>query len=189
MIRKATAKDIDKVELLYRDILTYEKDHTNYTNWVMDVYPTRQTAIDGLNADNLYVIEDNGEICASIILNHIQPEVYDKIHWKYEAEKEDILVIHTLSVSPYKKGKGYGGELVRFAFKKAEELGCASVRLDTYAANIPAASLYKKEGFRYCGTAFSVLNGVIPEMQIFFEKRICAVCATNKESRPLAAVC
>ncbi len=185
MIRKATWRDIDKIELLYREILTHEAKNGSYSNWVMDVYPTRQTAIDGYEADNLYVLEVNGEICGSIILNHIQPDVYGKIHWKYESEKEeDFLVIHTLSVAPSKAGKGYGGQLVRFAFDKAEEMGCVSVRLDTFAENVPAATLYKNSGFRYAGTAFSILNGVIPEMQIFFEKEIVSI----KAKRPLAAV-
>ena len=184
MIRKAVKSDIDRIELLYREILTYEAEHGSHSKWALDVYPTRKTAEKGFDEGNLYVLEDDGEICGSIILNHTQADVYKKIHWKFRADGEDVLVIHTLSVSPYKTGKGYGSQLVHFAFKKAEELGCKSVRLDTYAANFPAATLYKDCGFRYSGTAFSVLNGVIPEMQIFFEKEI-----TNKESRPLKMVC
>ncbi len=185
MIRKATWRDIDKIELLYREILSHEAKNGSFSNWVMDVYPTRQTAIDGFEDGNLYVYEQNGEILGSIILNHIQPDVYGKIDWKYSSDnKEDFLVIHTLSVSPRAKGKGLGRKLVEFAFEKAEEMGCVSVRLDTFAENIPAATLYRNSGFRYAGTAFSVLNGVIPEMQIFFEKEIIGI----KAKRPLAAV-
>ena len=185
MIRKATWRDIDKIELLYREILSYEAKNGSFSNWVMDVYPTRQTAVDGFLEDNLYVLEENGEICGSIILNHIQPDVYGKIDWKYSSDnKEDFLVIHTLSVAPSKAGKGYGAKLVNFAFDKAEEMGCVSVRLDTFADNIPAATLYRNCGFRYVGTAFSILNGVIPEMQIFFEKEIIGI----KAKRPLTAV-
>lgn len=187
MTRKALREDIEKIANLYNEILDFEATNGSYSNWVKGVYPTKSTAQAGFEDGNLYVIEDNGEICASIILNHIQPEVYGKIHWKYLAEDENVLVIHTLSVNPHKAGKGYGGELVNFAFKKAAELGCTSVRLDTYAANFPAATLYKDCGFRYAGTAFSVLNGVIPEMQIFFEKRIVPVAAALKEPTQLAS--
>lgn len=46
---------------------------------------------------------------------------------------------------------------------------CRAMRLDTYAGNKPAASLYTKLGFRYAGIASVMLQGLIPEEQIFFE--------------------
>lgn len=138
----------------------------------MGVYPTLSTAEAGFKNDTLYVLEENGELCASMILNGIQPEIYDNIHWQYICSPENVLVVHTLCVPPSKANRGYGKQLIDFAFKKAAELNIEVIRLDTFAQNKPAAELYKSMGFSYSGTAFSVLNGVIPEMQIFFEKKI-----------------
>ena len=172
MIRKAQKRDVKSVYLMYKELLVYEKEHISYSNWVLDVYPTKDTAEAGFRDGTLYVIEENGELCGSIILNSIQPDIYGSIHWEYKHNPEDILVVHTLCVPPSKAGKGYGKQLIDFAFKKAAEMGISAVRLDTFAKNEPAAALYRSSGFRYAGTAFSILNGVIPEMQIFFEKEI-----------------
>ena len=172
MIRKAQKKDVYSVYLMYKELLVYEKEHGTHSNWVMDVYPTLSTAEEGFKNDSLYVLEENGKLVASVILNSIQPDVYGNIHWKYACKPDDVLVVHTLCVPPSEAGKGYGRQFISFAFEKAAELGIKAVRLDTFAQNEPAAALYRSMGFRYTGMAFSVLNGVIPEMQIFFEKKI-----------------
>lgn len=54
----------------------------------------------------------------------------------------------------------------------AAKQGCKAVRLDTWAENHPAASLYEKMGFRLAGTAPMLLQGAIHEQQIFFEREV-----------------
>lgn len=172
MIRKAIEKDIDSVEKSYTELLEYEKEKGGYSNWVLGLYPTRETAQRAFDENSLYVLECDGEICASIILNHLQPDDYGKINWKYEADKKEVLVIHTLCIPPSKAGKGLGKKMIEFAVNKAVELNCKVIRLDTYAGNTPAANLYKSKGFVYAGKADVMLQGVIPEEQIFFEIKL-----------------
>lgn len=172
MIRKATEKDIDNVEKNYRELLEYEQINGSNSNWVLGLYPTRKTAENAFAEDSLYVMEENGEICASVVLNHVQPDVYNKIDWKYEAEGNDVLVIHTLCVPPSKGGNGYGRKMVDHSLKIAKEMNCSTVRLETYIGNTPAASLYKNMGFIYAGSAEDLFQGVIPEELIFFEIEI-----------------
>ena len=182
MIRKAQKRDVFSVYLMYKELLTYEKEHKSYSNWVMDVYPTLSTAEEGFKNGTLYVLEENGRLVASVILNGIQPKVYGNIHWKYPCKPKDVLVVHTLCVPPSEAGKGYGKQLIGFAFEKAAEMGIKAVRLDTFAQNEPAAALYQSMGFRYSGMRFSILNGVIPEMQIFFEKEAVTPVAKGAEN-------
>lgn len=169
MIRSATEQDIDAVERTYRELLTDESEQGSSSNWALDVYPTKETAEKAMKERTLYVLTVGEEICASMILNQIQPEEYQKIPWHYLAGADQILVIHTLCVPPRQAGKGYGKQMVRFAMEKARELRCKAIRLDTWAENKPAAMLYQNMGFRYAGTARILLQGVISEEQIFFE--------------------
>ena len=44
MIRIATKADIPHVAATYCELLTYEQEHGTHSNWVLDVYPTEETA-------------------------------------------------------------------------------------------------------------------------------------------------
>lgn len=173
MIRKATAKDIDQTENSYLELLTYEQEHVAYTVWKMGVYPTRETAEKSLAAGSLYVMEQDGEICASMILNQEQPEEYRSISWKYRVRPDEVLVLHLLCVRPSKAGLGFGKAMVRFAEEEGKRRSLKVLRLDTGAQNIPAASLYRKLGFALAGTSSMAIGGMIPhDGHLFFEKQI-----------------
>lgn len=42
-------------------------------------------------------------ICASIIINQVQPKEYHNINWKYLAKPEEVLVVHLTSCSIVQK--------------------------------------------------------------------------------------
>ena len=172
MIRRAVTADIDAVERHYTELLAFESEHGSRTNWKSGVYPTRRVAEKGVEDGSLFVLEEEGELCASMLLNHVQPEVYASIPWQYPAEAEKVLVIHTLCVPPSCAGKGIGTRMVRFAEKEAGARECQVLRLDTWEHNAPAASLYRRLGFRYAGIAAVMFEGCIAENLIFFEKEI-----------------
>lgn len=170
MIRKATSQDIEQVENSYTELLLHEKEHGAYTVWQLGVYPTKTTAEKALSEDALYVMEQDGEICASIIANNVQPEEYGQINWKCQAEQSEVIVIHLLCVRPSKAGHGIGKELVQFIIEKARHMNCKTVRLDTGSQNKPAVSLYTKLGFELAGTSTMSIGGLIPHNNhLFFE--------------------
>lgn len=173
MIRKAIAQDIDQVENIYTELLLYEQKHGAYTVWKLGVYPTRETAEKSFADGTLYVMEQEGEICASIIANQVQPEEYGNVKWKYAAQPDEIFVIHLLCVRPSKAGCGIGKAMVQSAVEKGKQLNCRTIRLDTGAQNKPAVSLYKKLGFELAGTSSMSVGGLIAHNNhLFFEKRI-----------------
>lgn len=173
MVRNAVINDINGVEKNYIELLNYEKEHGAFTVWEMGVYPTRETAEKALSTGSLYVIEQKGEICASMILNQIQPEEYNKIKWKYDVKQKETAVVHLLCVSPLKKGCGYGTEMIKFAVQKGRKLNCKAIRLDTGLQNKPAIALYTKLGFELAGTANMAIGGVIEHSNhLFFELKI-----------------
>ena len=69
MIRIATKADIPHVAATYCELLTYEQEHGTHSNWVLDVYPTEETAETAYQKNYLYVLEEEGTICCSAILN------------------------------------------------------------------------------------------------------------------------
>lgn len=189
MIRKATAQDIDQIEKSYIELLTYEQEHVAYTVWKMGVYPTRETAEKSLAAGSLYVMEQDGEICASIILNREQPEEYGSIKWKYSAQPDEVLVVHLLCVRPSKAGQGIGKAMVQFAEEEGKRRNLRVVRLDTGAQNIPAASLYRKLGFTLAGTSSMAIGGVIPhDGHLFLEKQIADGKSKDEKEKTEASV-
>lgn len=107
-----------------------------------------------------------------MVLNHDQAAEYRNVNWNYAAEENQVLVIHTLCVPPEQSGHGYGTQMIEFAKRFAKDHGCTVIRIDTYAHNEPAKALYQKNGFRVVGYGQIVLQGLIPEEQVYLECRI-----------------
>lgn len=173
MIRQAKEKDILKIANTYDELLTYEKENENNSNWKLGVYPTIKVPKLRVPLGQMYILEDdNKNICASMILNQVQAEEYSTIDWKYKTDDNDILVIHTLCIPPQEAKKGYGTKMIEFAKDFAKKSNYYVIRIDTYKYNEPAKSLYIKNGFRIAGYATSLLEGLIPEEQVYLEYKL-----------------
>ena len=172
MIRKAEKKDIAAIADTYTELLTYEQQHGSHSNWVLGVYPTIAVPEQKVPDGTMYVLEEDGEICASMVLNHEQAEEYSHIDWHYPGDGEEVLVIHTLCVPPRKAGCGCGRRMVEFAKKLASDMDCRAVRIDTYIHNEPAKRLYQNNGFRIAGSARTLHQGVIEEELVYLEYKV-----------------
>lgn len=169
MIRKAEAKDIAVIGDTYTELLTHEKEHGGFSNWALGVYPTVKVAEEKVPCGEMYVLEEGGSICASMVLNSDQAEEYASVPWQYAAAPAQVLVIHTLCIPPHCAGHGYGTQMVAFAKAYAKEHGCIVIRIDTYAHNEPAKHLYQKNGFCVAGWGRIKLQGLIDEDQVYLE--------------------
>ena len=169
MIRLATPQDIDPVEDSYLRLLAHEAATHSYTNWKLGIYPTRRDAEGAVENGTLYVLEEDGQVCASMILNQHQAEAYAEMPWLYPAEPAQVLVIHTLTMAPEMSGKGYGTRMVRFAKEEARRRGCTVIRLDTYVGNLPAQKLYTQLGFRIAGRKLVSHHGLFDSELFYLE--------------------
>lgn len=169
MIRKAVWQDVDAIADGYRRLLAHEAVTHSYTNWKPGIYPVRADAERALESGTLYVLEEDGQICASMILNRHQAEAYAEMDWQYPAPPEQVLVIHTLTMPPEMSGKGYGTRMVRFAMEEARRRGCTVIRLDTYVGNLPAQRLYGKLGFRIAGRKLVSHHGLFDSELYYLE--------------------
>ena len=173
MIRQATKADIDAIAQTYEDLLTFEERNGTKSNWKLGLYPTKSVAIQRVGLGEMYVLEEDGQISASMALNREQAEEYAGIDWKYYAPPESVLVIHTLCIPPQRAGHGYGKQMIAYAKTFAAEIGCKVIRIDTWAHNEPAKRLYLKNGFRIAGYGPILLQRLIPEEQVYLEYLIC----------------
>lgn len=164
-IEKGTVDDIDELENLYDSLNDYLELGTNYAGWAKGIYPIRETAVSGIQNNNLFVLKMDNKIAGSIILNHESETAYAQVSWGIEADYKDIIVIHTLVVHPKYMKNGVGKKLMDFAKRYSIEQEMKTIRLDVSIHNTPAISLYEKCGYKYVGTVDLGLN--IPELVWF----------------------
>ena len=172
MIRAAIERDIDAVDAAYTELLLHEQEHGSNTQWVQGLYPTRATAERAYTAGELYVLEEGGQVRASMILNGRQAPEYREVPWQYPAEDTEVLVIHTLCVPPSEAGRGYGTRMVDFASGYALGRGGRVIRLDTNIKNLPAQSFYVKNGFRIAGSRRCLHEGVLDTELVYLERSL-----------------
>ena len=172
IVRKAAESDIDAVSDIYLQINDAEEKGTLTTGWERNVYPVRDTALEAFKNGELFVGEDNGIITGSAIINRKQVDVYAGAGWKYEAPDDEVMVLHTLSVSPLMNGKGYGKEFVKFYEQYALSEGCPYLRMDTNERNIRARKIYHSLGYDEIGRASCCFNGIQGVILVLLEKKL-----------------
>lgn len=172
MIRKATPADIPAVSLLYEKIHDAEEAGLLTIGWERQTYPTEKTAQAALEADELYVLEENGAILASARINTEQMPAYEFAAWEYDAAPEKVLVMHTLCVLPSEAGRGLGSSFVRFYEELARKSGRPYLRIDTNERNANARRLYKKLGYKEIGVIPCEFCGIAGVNLVCIEKKL-----------------
>lgn len=172
IIRKATEHDIVHVSNIFEEVHSAEEEGRVTIGWIRDVYPTAQTAKDALKRADLFVAEDNGKIVGTAIINQRQVEVYEGANWEYDVKNEEIMVLHTLVISPQSFGNGYGAQFVAFYEEYARAHGCNYLRMDTNQRNAKARALYKKLGYKEIGIVPCTFNGIEGVQLVLLEKKL-----------------
>ena len=170
MIRKAKREDLDAVTAVYNEILTAEEAGLGCTGWIRGLYPKRTVAEEALERDDLYVIEADGRILGSGIINRIPAAEYASAPWEHETDPDSVCVLHTLTVSPRARGRGLGKQFVAFYEAYARQSGCPELRIDTNERNLPARALYAKLGYREICTVPTVFKGITGVRMVIMEK-------------------
>ena len=172
IVRRALTSDLNRINEIYDNLFDYEDITGSSTNWERGVYPSLKNAEEKLALDQLFVAVVEGEVVGSLVLNNEQLPEYEKFQWLYEAEDEEVGVIHTLCMDPNYFGKGYASEIVKFSEEYFKEQGCKVMRFDTYEHNMAATNMYVKLGYRISGVEEFFFQGFIRENLRCFEKKL-----------------
>ncbi len=172
MIRKATENDIDRAAEIYENIFRAQDAGGLTVGWVRGIYPSRNSALEALERDELFVLVDGGVVAASARINQSQGEEYRRAAWKTDAPDEEVMVLHTLAVDPELRGKGYGTRFVNFYEKYARERGCPYLRIDTNEINAVARRLYARLGYSEADIVPCVFNGIPDVNLVCLEKTL-----------------
>ena len=172
MIRKATWSDLDAVEQLYNELHDAKEAGLIPVIWVRGVYPSRATAFSALERNDLFVMEEDGKIVGSGIINRIQNDFYASVQWRYSVPDEQVCVLHTMGISPSEFGKGHAGAFLDFYEAYAVQHGCTELRIDTNVNNHVARGMYRRRGYEEVGAVPTVFNGIPGVSLILLEKHL-----------------
>ena len=151
-ISKANKDQFEAARSFYHSLIDAMKDSPYDIGWKKDIYPAPEFLKESIEAGELYVCVEDGNIAGAMVLNHCCNEGYSRFKWQTEASEDEALVIHALSVHPAYGGKGYAKAMVRKAFEVGASTHQKAVRLDVLAGNVPAEKLYTALGFKYMDT-------------------------------------
>ncbi|MBP3409735.1 MAG: GNAT family N-acetyltransferase [Clostridia bacterium] len=172
MIRKANMNDLDHIEEIYNEIHTEIEDGRARIGWTRGVYPARDIAEDSIRRRDMFVMEVDGQVVAAGRINQYQGPEYDEATWSFNADPDDVMVLHTLVVSPRVKGRSYGEAFARFYEDYARQQGCKALRIDTNAINAPARSLYRKLGYTEACIVLTSFNGIDGVNLVCLDKKL-----------------
>lgn len=92
-IRKAEKQDIPAVAAIFSAIHSAEEKGELTIGWVREIYPTEETARAALIRNDLFVMEKEGAIVASAIINRLQVPDYAKGQWLHAAHEDEVMVL------------------------------------------------------------------------------------------------
>ena len=78
--------------------------------------------------------------------------------------------VTNVAVSPDYRKRGCGEGLVISMMEHAKKAGAERMFLEVRVSNVPAISLYKKQGFEECGIIYLSNEGCIENKRIAYEK-------------------
>ena len=172
MIRRAVRSDLDAVVTIYDEIHRAEEDGTISIGWKRGVYPVKATAEEAFKRKDLFVLEIDGVILGSGIINNIQVDAYAKAQWEHEADADHVCVLHTLTISPRAGRMGLGKQFVSFYETYARENDCLELRIDTNERNLVARKMYKNLGYKEITIVPTVFNGIPDVNLVLMEKHL-----------------
>lgn len=172
VFRKATINDIDEITSIYEEVHEQIESGKIWIGWIKGVYPTRATVCAAVERNDLFVMEVDGKLIGVGIINQEQVDVYQETNWKYVASDDEVMVLHTLAISPQVGRKGYGSKFVEFYERYAKEQGCDYLRMDTNERNVNARAMYQKLGYEEVAMIPCTFNGIAGFHLIMLEKYI-----------------
>lgn len=150
MIRKAVESDLSNIKKL-TEACARAMQEKGIFQW-NKYYPSLERLQMDIEAEELYILEENAELLGIMVLTPVMDEEYIPIEWL--TQNGDNLYIHRLATRPELWGKGFGQQLMDFAEDFARAHGYVSVRLDTFSQNVRNQKFYESRGYKKLGIIY-----------------------------------
>jgi ribosomal protein S18 acetylase RimI-like enzyme len=145
-IRNAEAKDLSEIMGLISSCVE-DMERRGIHQWD-EIYPDEKTIRNDIDKKQLYLLEEDNQICGIIVLNELQEPQYKSVGWKFGGK---TLVVHRLAIRPAYQRKGMATKLMEFAYSYAIKRDYKTIRLDAFIQNPASVGLYEKLGYRKAG--------------------------------------
>ncbi|MEG0376383.1 MAG: GNAT family N-acetyltransferase [Raoultibacter sp.] len=175
-LRKAEVSDLDYImEILAQGRVSLAA--LGIDQW-QGGYPHREVIEADIARGESFVAADESGLPVATAMIACRDEI-DYRHitdgtWLTESFEDSpcYVVVHRVAVSPQSKNGGIAVSFLDHAAAIANNLGCASIRIDTHPGNVPMQKLLEKCGFTRCGIIYiSHAEGATPE-RFAYEKLI-----------------
>lgn len=150
-IRRCYEFDIENTGRFYDGVVNWLNHHVNYPKWVYQVYPSEEIVKEQTKerAQYIYTVDEN--TLGAFVLNDKPLGAFHKGQWSKDLSDGSYMVIHALAIHPKSQRQGIASEIIRFCINCAKRQGFKAIRVDVIPNNIPARSLFEKNGFHYVG--------------------------------------
>lgn len=147
MFRLAGNDDIDQIDQIFLEAKKRMADE-GIEQWNDERnVPNRNTAVEGITSQTMYVYEIDKEVAGVIV---IDTDFYDG--YPMPLEPKTTRALHKVAVSPNHLGNGVGSMLLKEAELKIKEMGYNNIVIDTYSKNTKMINLITKHGYDEVGS-------------------------------------
>ncbi len=147
-LRKTGKQDIVQIMSIINEAKEYLQSQ-NVNQW-QDGYPNEETIESDIELSRSFVVEDEGEIIATAMLEVADDPTYQIIEGEW-LNDQPYLVVHRIAVAEKCKAKGVAKFIIDEAIKLFDP---TDIRMDTHEKNISMQRFLNKYGFKYCGIIY-----------------------------------
>jgi len=109
-------------------------------------YPNKEIIEKDIDTKSSLILRIESQIAAVVSINQEQDEQYKNVNW--EAEEDEIWVIHRLAVNPIFQNRGIATKLCSYIEELVKLNGGKAIRLDAYSDNPFSNKMYLKLGYK-----------------------------------------
>ena len=146
--RLAQKTDIDRLVSMAESAKAYFREN-GIDQWQKGE-PNAACMLDAIGRQEIYVLEEDGEVMAMITIVSGPEPSYAAIDGAWLNE-EPYCAFHRVCVDSEKKGRGLAAQLFSQAEGTARSLGFSNIRIDTHPDNRSMQRALEKSGFIRCG--------------------------------------
>ncbi|MBQ8159940.1 MAG: GNAT family N-acetyltransferase [Clostridia bacterium] len=169
ILRKARMEDLEAVCGLYREVAEAQ-EKSGLHQWHWGSYPNEELIRGDIEKGDLYCVYGEFGMAMAVTISRHQEEAYGEINWLFGVRPG---YFYRIAVQPQLQDNGFGSQMLQDVETVLQQIGCDSVRCDTYCDNTLAIKLFAKWGMRQAGRVH--MHGR-PRESICFEKRLVEEC-------------